>query len=102
MIQIEEPVHHFNCQMEPPASDSDLKFYNEAFNRQVKDVETEIWAHTCWGNPNQQSFYWERPSYDNDYFLDMKCDVIDLECASNQARDAALFKNVDLKNMERK
>ena len=104
VIQIEEPVHHFNCQMEPPASDSDLKFYNEAFNRQVKDVETEIWAHTCWGNPNQQSFYWERPSYDRalDYFLDMKCDVIDLECASNQARDAALFKNVDLKKYGKK
>lgn len=104
VIQIEEPVHHFNCQMEPPSSDADLKFYSEAFNRQVKDVDTEIWAHTCWGNPNQQSFYWERPSYERalDYFLEMNCDVIDLECASNQARDAALFKNLDLKKYGKK
>ena len=27
-------------------------------------VEAEIWAHTCWGNPNQQRVYWEVPSYE--------------------------------------
>ena len=104
VIQIEEPVHHFNCQMEPPCSDKDLEFYTEAFNRQTKGVNTEIWAHTCWGNPNQQSFYWERPSYERSlpYFLEMNCDVLDLECASNQARDAALFKNVDLAKYNKK
>ncbi len=93
IIQIEEPVHHFNCNLEPPCSDSDLEFYTSAFNRQVEGVESEIWAHTCWGNPNQQSFYWERPSYERSlpYFLEMNCDVLMLEGGSNQARDIKLL-----------
>jgi 5-methyltetrahydropteroyltriglutamate--homocysteine methyltransferase len=104
VIQIEEPVHHFNCQMEPPCTDKDLEFYTNAFNRQTKDVKTEIWAHTCWGNPNQQSFYWERPSYERalPYFMEMNCDVLDIECASNQARDAKLFKNIDWNKYDKK
>ena len=93
IIQIEEPVHHFNCNMEPPCSDKDLEFYTAAFNRQVEGVESEIWAHTCWGNPNQQSFYWDRPSYERPlpYFLEMNCDVLMLECGSNGARDIELL-----------
>ena len=95
VIQIEEPVHHFNCNAIPPCTDRDLEFYTEAFNRQVEGVNTEIWAHTCWGNPNQQSFYWERPSYERPlpYFLAMNCDVLMLEGGSNQARDIALLKH---------
>ncbi len=95
VIQIEEPVHHFNCNALPPCSDDDLAFYTAAFNRQVEGVATEIWAHTCWGNPNQQSFYWERPSYARSlpHFLDMNCDVLMLEGGSNQARDVALLKD---------
>ena len=93
IIQIEEPVHHFNCNTEPPCSDKDLQFYTDAFNRQVEGVESEVWAHTCWGNPNQQSFYWERPSYERplEHFLEMNCDVLMLECGSNQARDVKLL-----------
>lgn len=94
VIQIEEPVHHFNCNTEPPCSDHDLEFYTAAFNRQVEGVNTEIWAHTCWGNPNQQSFYWDRPSYARPlpYLLEMNCDVLMLEGGSNGARDIALLK----------
>jgi 5-methyltetrahydropteroyltriglutamate--homocysteine methyltransferase len=96
VIQIEEPIHHFSCNALHPCSDRDLEFYTAAFNRQVEGVNTEIWAHTCWGNPNQQSFYWDRPSYARalPYFLEMNCDVLMLEGGSNQARDAALLKNV--------
>lgn len=95
VIQIEEPVHHFNCNSLPPCTDKDLEFYTAAFNRQVQGVKTEIWAHTCWGNPNQQSFYWDRPSYERPlpYFLAMNCDVLMLEGGSNQARDIALLKH---------
>lgn len=104
VIQIEEPVHHFNCQMEPPCTDKDLQAYTTAFNRQTQGVNTEIWAHTCWGNPNQQSFYWERPSYERplEHFLEMNCDVIDMECASNQARDAKLLKHVNWNECNKK
>jgi len=94
VIQVEEPPHHFACCATPPATDKDLEFYTRAFNREVEGVHTEIWAHTCWGNPNQQSFYWERPSYERSlpYLLRLNADVLTLECASNQGRDLPLLK----------
>lgn len=96
VIQMEEPPHHFACCTQPPASEKDLEFYTKAFNREVEGVKTEIWAHTCWGNPNQQSFYWERPSYEKSlpYLLALNADVIGLECASNEGRDLSLLKHV--------
>jgi 5-methyltetrahydropteroyltriglutamate--homocysteine methyltransferase len=95
VIQVEEPPHHFACAASTPATDKELEFYTEAFNREVKDVKTEIWAHTCWGNPNQQSFYWERPSYERSlpYLLALDADVLMLEGASNGGRDLSLLKN---------
>jgi 5-methyltetrahydropteroyltriglutamate--homocysteine methyltransferase len=94
VIQVEEPPHHFACAATPPATDKDLEFYTEAFNREVAGVNTEIWAHTCWGNPNQQSFYWERPSYERSlpYLLALDADVLMLEGASNHGRDLSLLK----------
>ncbi len=94
VIQVEEPPHHFACAATPPATDKDLEFYTEAFNREVAGVATEIWAHTCWGNPNQQSFYWERPSYERSlpYLLALDADVLMLEGASNHGRDMSLLK----------
>ena len=95
VIQIEEPPHHFACCTDPPATDKELQHYTDAFNREVQGVETEIWAHTCWGNPNQQSFYWERPSYERSlpHLLQLDADVLTLEGASNNGRDLPLLKN---------
>ena len=95
VIQVEEPPLHFACCATPPATDKDLEFYTKAFNREVEGVNTEIWAHTCWGNPNQQSFYWERPSYERSlpHLLQLNADVLMLEGASNQGRDLPLLKN---------
>jgi 5-methyltetrahydropteroyltriglutamate--homocysteine methyltransferase len=35
------------------------------FNRTVKDLraKTELWCHTCWGNPSQQRMFKEVQSY---------------------------------------
>ncbi len=95
LIQVEEPPHHFACCATPPATDKDLEFFTKAFNREVEGVNTEIWAHTCWGNPNQQSFYWERPSYERSlpHLLQLNADALTLECASNQGRDLPLLKH---------
>ena len=95
VIQIEEPPHHFACCTTPPATDKELAGYTQAFNREVEGVNTEIWAHTCWGNPNQQSFYWERPSYERSlpHLLQLNADVLTLEGASNQGRDLPLLKH---------
>ena len=95
VIQIEEPPHHFACCTTPPATDKELEGYTQAFNREVEGVNTEIWAHTCWGNPNQQSFYWERPSYERSlpHLLQLNADVLTLEGGSNQGRDLPLLKH---------
>ena len=95
VIQVEEPPHHFACCTTPPATEKDLDFYTRAFNREVEGVNTEIWAHTCWGNPNQQSFYWERPSYERSlpYLMALNADVVGLECASSNGRDLPLLKH---------
>jgi 5-methyltetrahydropteroyltriglutamate--homocysteine methyltransferase len=95
VIQIEEPQHHI-AGANGTASDADLEFYTEAVNREIAGVDTEIWLHTCWGNPNQQPLHWERPSYERSlpYLLATKADVLTLECASTNGRDLPLLKQV--------
>ncbi|MPZ73965.1 MAG: hypothetical protein GEU74_12175 [Nitriliruptorales bacterium] len=93
VIQIEEPPQHFACYATQPATEKDLEFLTDVFNREVDGVETEIWAHTCWGNPNQQSFYWDKPSYEKalPYLLQLNADVLTFECASSNGQDLPLF-----------
>ncbi len=92
VIQVEEPRHHM-ATAEGRASDGDLQFFTDAFNREIAGLETEVWLHTCWGNPNQQPVYWERPSYERSlpYLLATDADVITLECASTGGRDLPLL-----------
>lgn len=92
LIQIEEPRHHFVALREE-TTDKDLQFFTEAFNREVKGVEAEIWVHTCWGNPSQQRLFWEPPSYERalPYLFELDADVITFECASSGGKDLPLF-----------
>ena len=92
VIQVEEPRHH-GLTTRPDCTDSELEFQTQAFNRQLSGVDAEIWVHTCWGNPNQQRVYWEVPSYERalPYLLQLDCDVITFECASNGGKDLPLF-----------
>src|SRR5579885_2281827 len=93
VIQIEEPHHHYSCLSDPPPSAKEIDFYTRAVNREIEGVNAEIWVHTCWGNPNQQALFWERPSYERSlaYLLELDCDVITLECASTNGRDLPLL-----------
>jgi 5-methyltetrahydropteroyltriglutamate--homocysteine methyltransferase len=93
VIQIEEPHHHYSCLSDPPPSEQEIDFYTRAVNREVAGVNSEIWVHTCWGNPNQQSIFWDRPSYERSlpYLLQLDCDVLTLECASTGGRDLPLL-----------
>jgi 5-methyltetrahydropteroyltriglutamate--homocysteine methyltransferase len=93
VIQIEEPQHHI-ATANGTATDKDLEFYTEAVNREIAGVDTEIWLHTCWGNPNQQPMHWERPSYERalPYLLATNADILTLECASTNGRDLPLLK----------
>jgi 5-methyltetrahydropteroyltriglutamate--homocysteine methyltransferase len=92
IIQLEEPTHHF-ASLDPKVTDKDLEKMTEIFNRQLKGVDAEIWVHTCWGNPNQQSCFWEPPSYARalPHLLQLNADVITFECASSEGKDLHLF-----------
>ena len=92
VIQLEEPRHHMGA-TDGSASEKDLQFFTDAINREIKGVDTEVWLHTCWGNPNQQPLYWERPSYERSlpYLFETNADVITLECASTGGRDLPLL-----------
>src|SRR2546422_5752355 len=92
VIQVEEPRHHISG-ADGSASEKDLQFFTDAINREIKGVETEVWLHTCWGNPNQQPLHWERPSYERalPHLLQTTADVITLECASTGGRDLPLL-----------
>jgi 5-methyltetrahydropteroyltriglutamate--homocysteine methyltransferase len=92
LIQVEEPRHH-GLTTRADCTDHELEFQTEAFNRQLGGVEAEIWAHTCWGNPNQQRVYWEVPSYERalPHLLQLDADVITFECASSGGKDLHLF-----------
>ena len=91
VIQVEEPQHHIAGAA--GATDKDMEFFTEAVNREIAGVDTEIWLHTCWGNPNQQPLHWERPSYERSlpHLLQTNADVITLECASTNGRDLPLL-----------
>lgn len=95
LIQVEEPPHHSRALMEG-TTDADLEFQTMAFNRQLDGVDAEIWVHTCWGNPNQQRVHWQVPSYERalPHLLQLKCDVLTIECASSDGRDLPLFKHI--------
>ena len=92
LIQIEEPRHHWQT-LGGKVVEEELEFFTEAFNREVRGVDAEIWCHTCWGNPSQQRFSWDPPSYAAalPYLLELDCDVITFECASSNGRDLPLF-----------
>jgi 5-methyltetrahydropteroyltriglutamate--homocysteine methyltransferase len=92
LIQVEEPRQH-GLTTRPDCTEAELEFQTEAFNRQLKGVEAEIWVHTCWGNPNQQRVYWEVPSYERalPYLLRLDADVVTFECASSGGRELPLF-----------
>jgi 5-methyltetrahydropteroyltriglutamate--homocysteine methyltransferase len=89
IIQIEEPHAHFS------GEGFDKKLIVDAFNRQVDGVNAEIWAHTCWGNPAQQSATKSR-SYAHalEDVFQMNADVITFECASTGGDDLAAIGKV--------
>jgi 5-methyltetrahydropteroyltriglutamate--homocysteine methyltransferase len=83
-IQIEEPLIHF---MAATSNDRGyLDFLVECFNHEVSGLdEVEIWAHTCWGNPNMQRVL-DDTSYENSveiYMERLHIDVWTVEAKDN-------------------
>jgi 5-methyltetrahydropteroyltriglutamate--homocysteine methyltransferase len=66
-------------------------FMVEVFNSTVRGLraKTEIWCHTCWGNPAQQRIFAEVQSYAAalDPLNKVDADVITFECCSSGGLD---------------
>ena len=59
VIQIEDPQLHLLAARPVPNKDITLDFMLKVFNNTVKGLraKTEVWCHTCWGNPSQQRMF---------------------------------------------
>jgi 5-methyltetrahydropteroyltriglutamate--homocysteine methyltransferase len=67
------------------------EFFVDTFNRAVKGLRatTEVWCHTCWGNPAQQRLYATNQSYASALpLLDkLDVDVMTFETCANDGLD---------------
>ena len=83
IVQVEEPCFHFVEDIDweiPP------EVYVEAFNREVAGLrdKTEVWCHTCWGNPFAQNLgYGARYKPVLPYLDQLEVDVVTFEMKFN-------------------
>ena len=67
------------------------EFFVETFNRSVQGLrsKTEVWCHTCWGNPAQQRLYPASQSYASALPLlnKLDVDVMTFETCANDGLD---------------
>jgi len=91
LIQIEEPQIHLLAARKVVDAVINPKLMVEVFNRTVKGLrsKTEVWAHSCWGNPSQQRMFAEVQSYKPalEAYNQIDADVITFESASSGGAD---------------
>ena len=80
------------------------EFFVETFNRTVQGLrdKTEVWCHTCWGNPAQQRLYATNQSYASALpLLDkLDVDVMTFETCANDGLDLeAIGKTITAKKI---
>lgn len=93
VIQIEEPAIHSQAAF--GASKETLDFLVDLFNHTVEGLEgTELWIHTCWGNPGAQNCFPPSVSYEPsiDIYLNrLKGDVWTIESKETNHRFLSHF-----------
>ena len=91
VIQIEDPQIHLLAARPVPNKDITLDFMLKVFNNTVKGLreKTEVWVHTCWGNPSQQRMFAQVQSYKPalEVLNQLEADVITFEMKSSNAAD---------------
>ena len=89
VIQVEEPCLHNSGGVE---GEVPFAVYIEAFNQEVAGLrqKTEVWCHTCWGNPFAQRLG-QQPSYRStlSYLAQLDADVVTIEAAENNGAEIA-------------
>ena len=91
IIQMEEPQIHLLAARGYKDPVINPEFMLKVFNNTVKGLraKTEVWCHTCWGNPSQQRMFAKIQSYKPALELlnQVDADVITFEMASSQCAD---------------
>ena len=91
IIQMEEPNIHLAGIQRGGGPMLPAEFFVDTFNRTVKGLgeKTEVWCHTCWGNPAQQRLYATNQSYASALpLLDkLDVDVMTFETCANDGLD---------------
>jgi 5-methyltetrahydropteroyltriglutamate--homocysteine methyltransferase len=89
VIQVEEPCLHNSAGV---AAEIPPEVYVEAFNAEVAGLrhKTEVWCHTCWGNPFAQRLA-QQPSYRHalSHLAQLDVDVVTIEAVENHGAEIA-------------
>src|SRR3990167_4868836 len=95
VIQMEEPQIHLLAVRKIVDAVINPAFSVEVFNRTVKGLraKTEVWCHSCWGNPSQQRMFAQVQSYAPALELLNKvdADVVTFESVSAGGMDLEAF-----------
>ena len=95
VIQFEEPQIHLLAVRKIVDDVINPAFSVEVFNRTVKGLraKTEVWCHTCWGNPSQQRMFKDVQSYKSalEMLNKVDADVITFESVSAGGADLEAF-----------
>jgi 5-methyltetrahydropteroyltriglutamate--homocysteine methyltransferase len=93
VIQMEEPQIHLLAAKGISDAVLNADFMVEVFNTTVRGLrgKTEVWCHTCWGNPAAQRLFAKTPSYEPalDALNRVDADVITFETCSSGGMDLA-------------
>jgi 5-methyltetrahydropteroyltriglutamate--homocysteine methyltransferase len=95
VIQFEEPQIHLLSIRKIVDEVINPAFSVDVFNRTVKGLraKTEVWCHTCWGNPSQQRMFTSVQSYKSalEMLNKVDADVITFESVSAGGADLEAF-----------
>jgi 5-methyltetrahydropteroyltriglutamate--homocysteine methyltransferase len=91
VIQMEEPQIHLLAARGVVDKVINPEYMLEVFNNTVRGLraKTEVWCHTCWGNPSQQRMFGTVQSYKPalDLLNEVDADVITFEMKSSNLMD---------------
>src|SRR5580700_10401261 len=93
VIQMEEPQIHLLAARGIVDTVINPEFMLKVFNNTVRGLraKTEVWCHTCWGNPSQQRMFGSVQSYADalELLAQVDADVITFETRSSGEADLA-------------
>jgi 5-methyltetrahydropteroyltriglutamate--homocysteine methyltransferase len=91
VIQMEEPQIHLLAARGVVDKIINPEYMLEVFNNTVRGLraKTEVWCHTCWGNPSQQRMFAQVQSYKPaiELYNTVDADVVTFESSSSGGID---------------